>query len=277
MPIVSILILVILTSCASSQQIFKIENENLDALRHESLYRYDQKRLSKLAANNFLALCHQSNFLEAQKIAIKQLDQRKNEPVYWTELGTCYYLQKEDAKAKFYYQMALGLSKSKELRSSIINNIGLIYLRNSKYDEAKEHFKQASIIHPNSLTPHYNLAQVYLYFGHYKNAKKQLERLYHKNPKDIDFIYLLGHISLMKYQYKKAKSYFDQIPIQYLKRQDMANSIAMLYIKMGQFRKADIALHRGDRKGPLKTLNAYVELEKIISNNYDKDFIKESR
>lgn len=277
MPSIFIFILALLTSCASHQKIFIIENEHFDALRHESLYRYDQKRLSRLSPDSALTLCHQNKFELAQKIAIQQLDQRKNDPIYWTELGTCYYLQKEEAKAKFYYQMALGLTTTKELKSSIINNLGLIYLRRAKYDEAKEHFQQASKLYPESLTPRYNLAQVYLYFGHYQNAEKHLMQLYRFNPKDIDLLYLLGHASLMKYQYQKAQSYFNKIPAEYLKRQDMANSIAMLYIKLGQYRKADVALHNGDRQGPLKTLNAYVELEKIIADNYDKTHNQESR
>ena len=273
--LLQIIVLILVTSCASKHKNYKISNDKYDALRHESLYRYDANRLSKFAPDNSLALCHNGQFKKAEDLFVSELDIRKDEASYWMEVGTCYYLKGEYPKAKFYYQMALGLNPSKELQSAIINNLGLIYLRKLKYDEAKEHFQKASNLSPTALTPRYNLVQVFLYFGHYHNAEKNLTQLYRLNPNDVDFIYLLGHTKLMQNQYKKAELYFNAIPQEYLRRQDMANNLAMLYIKLSQFRKADKVLHAGDRTGSLKTLNAYVELEKVIARNYDKGYDEE--
>lgn len=266
-----IVLLFSLTSCASKPRKFIITNHVNDGLRHESLYRYDSSRLlsSKNTGNIIsvaLRLCHQNNFKKAHEIFLNTFEQRKDHPEYWSDVGTCYYLQAEYTKAKFYYQLALGQPSSPAFQSKILNNLGLIYLKLSKFDEAKEHFQQSQQLNPNALTPKFNLAQIFLYFGHYKNAEKLLTHLYQRESKDIDFIYLLGHTKLMQYQYKEAKKYFNFIPENYLSRQDIANSIAMLHLKLGDYKKAKEALERSEKTGSLKSLNAYVEMNKVLEN-----------
>jgi Flp pilus assembly protein TadD len=260
-----LLTLVLLTSCASNKQRYVIKDQGLDGLRNESLHRYSKTRLLKYGAKSALKMCHLEQFDQAQKQFIQQMDKRKKDPQYWSDMGTCYYLQQQYTKAKFYYQLALGLAKNSRQKSAIINNIGLIFLSNHKFDEARDHFQQASKHDSRALTPKYNLAHIYLYFGHYKNAEKILISLYNINRQDVDFIYLLGHTKLMQNKFKQAKYYFNQIPKEYSTRQDIANNIAMLYLKMGNIKKAKAVLANGDKVGSLQTLNAYVELEKAIN------------
>lgn len=266
-----------MTSCATKRRKFVITNHINDGLRHESLYRYGNSRLLSPSNNATmtsdirieLRLCHQGNFQQAHDRFLQTFEQRREEPEYWSEIGTCYYLQEEYTKAKFYYQLALGQQSSPIFQSKVLNNLGLIYLRLSKFDEAKEHFQQSQQLNPKALTPKFNLAQIFLYFGHYKNAEKLLTHLYQRESKDIDFIYLLGHTKLMQYKYKEAKKYFDLIPANYLSRQDIANNIAMLHLKLGNYKKAKETLDHSEKTGSLRSLNAYVEMNKVLEKYVD--------
>lgn len=255
--------LFLITSCASKKKYNSITSASYDGLRKESLSRYSNKRLSQ--KSDLLSLCHQKQFDKAEKIFVSQLEKRKKSFSYWKDIGTCYYLKNEAAKAKFYYQMALGLAKNKKDKSIIFNNLGLIFLNNKKFDEAKELFKQAQKLFPKAKTPLFNLGHIYINFGHYKNAEKILYTLYKENPKDVDFTYLLGHIYLMQKKYKKAILKFSRIPKEYRNRQDIANNHALAYIKMGRFNKAKDILSEGNKEGSLKVLTASSELFKFIN------------
>ena len=236
----------------------------MDALRHESLTRYTEQDLRKLSgfAKN-IAMCHGGRYNEALTLFKDVLDKNRKNPIYWNHLGTCYYLKGEYPKSLIYLDISMGLTKDKNLLGAIHNNIGLNHLKQKNLPEAMASFKKAVELSRASLTPKYNLAQLYLSKGLYDQAEKQLLELNGKNRRDVDLNYSLAHLFLMKNNYQKSLSYFQRIPSEYLKRDDVALNLATAYYLMGQTKLALQALDQAPMKVPRFALQQ-TELKKRI-------------
>lgn len=227
-------------SCAHKKGPRMLSENSYDALRFESLNRYDFKRLetSKYAQKG-IALCHKKEYNQAYKIFKNQLDKQKENPVYWNHLATCFLLEKKYPKAKFYYDLALSIApKKSKVKSVIMNNLGLYYLNINRPYQAQAAFKASIKDNKIFKTSKYNLAQVYLKFAQFDKAQKILTKLYNQSSRDIDFIYSLGHLYLMQGQYTQANKYFAQIPKKYLQRDDIATNYALSLHFSGQSNKA---------------------------------------
>lgn len=227
-------------SCALKKGPRALSENAYDGLRFESLNRYDFNRLDQSKyAQKGIALCHKKQYNEAYKIFKTQLDNQKENPVYWNHLATCFLLEKKYPKAKFYYDLALSIApKKSKIKSVIMNNLGLYYLNMNRPYLAQESFNSAIKANKKYKTPKYNLAQVYLKFSQFKSAQEILTKLYKSSPKDIDFIYSLGHLNLMQGKYEKANKYFSLIPKKYIQRDDIATNFALSLYFSGQSDKA---------------------------------------
>lgn len=234
------LLTIMLTSCASSTRVRTLKEADMDGLRFESLNRYDSHRLetSKYSAKA-ITLCHKEQYNLAYDIFKKQLDQQKENPIYWNHLATCYLLEKKFSRAKFYYDIAINLApKNSKTKAIIMNNLGLYYLNMQRPYMAHDSFIQSIKIYPKYKTPKYNMAQIYLKFSQFNKAQKILMSLHSNSKKDIDFIYGLGHLYLMQGKYKLAKKYFELVPQQYLTRDDIATNYALSLYFIGHMDKA---------------------------------------
>jgi tetratricopeptide (TPR) repeat protein len=139
--------------------------------------------------------CYQGKFDEALKIADDTYGQYKNNPSYWNQLGTCYYLKLDFAKAILFY------NKSRDLNSKFvppINNLGVVYVKQGKFQKALAAFKKASDMSTFSVTPTYNLAELYLRFGNVGKAFPIFQGLQKKSPQDIQVSSALASAFLLK-------------------------------------------------------------------------------
>lgn len=231
---------IIMTSCASSERLRTLSEAQMDGLRFESLNRYDFNRLNiSKYSRTPIALCHKKEYNKAYNIFKKQLDQQKENPVYWNHLATCYLLEKKLSRAKFYYDIAINLApKKSNIKAIIMNNLGLYYLNMNRPYMAKDSFEESIKINPIFKTPKYNIAQIYLKFSQIDKAERVLLSLHSDAKKDIDFIYGLGHLYLMQSKYHSAKKYFEQIPKKYLSRDDIATNYALSLYFLGDKDKA---------------------------------------
>lgn len=265
MKIVQLLLtVIILSSCSSKQGYYAIESKNADALKYESLSRYNNKRLETLIkAQKPLALCHAGRYNEGLELLKQKLDKNLNNYEYWNSLGICYFLDKEYPKARTYFNLALASAKKKKDKAIVLNNISLIYLKKEKYYEGKDYLAKSIELDKRALTPRFNLAQIYLKFGSYSNAKSELELLIRKNSRDIDILGALGHLNLMTGKYKTALSYYNKIPATYKSRDDIATNIAMIYLKLNFLENAKKTIAQADKKDKLYSL-AQVEILKEV-------------
>ena len=255
----------ILASCASYKNPRQIKEAHFDGLKYESLKRYDEVRLSKVRKkNDALSLCHRGEFDDAITIFKSSLDKNINHYRYWNEISTCYILQKKYTQAKTFLDLSLGRAKTNKQKSVILNNMGVIYLENNNFHEAKDYFKKSIELSKSYLTPRYNLSQIYLKFALYQNAKKEIDFLLKLSPADVDFLHSKAHLELMLQNHKEALVFFNKIPVQYRSRDDIATNMAMTYFMLGLYENAKAAIDGSDKKNSYY-LNSQMEIKKKLN------------
>lgn len=260
----------LLFSCASIKNPRALKEAELDGLKFESLARYSPDRLSKLPeSKEAIALCRKTEYNKAIEILRSKLDENLRNYQYWNEISTCYILKKEYTQARKFLDIAMSTTNQNSQKSVLLNNMGVIYLENSNYFEAKEHFKKAIELNNKLLSPKFNLSQVYMKFGLYGKAKKEVGILLKQNSQDVDFLNAWAYINLMENDYKEALLYFNKIPSQYRSRDDIATNMAMTYFMLGLYDSAKISLNNADKKDSLYS-NSQNEIEKRIEKVTEK-------
>ena len=164
-------------------------DEASSVIAKESLYLLPSAKLDDVYAKTsepivkMTAKCYQSKFEEALKIADDNYWQYKNNPSYWNQMGTCFYLNSDYSKAILYYNKARDLDPK---YAPAVNNLGVVYVKQAKFQKALSAFKKALDINSFSISPNFNLARLYLRFGVSSKALTILQGLQKRNPKDSE-------------------------------------------------------------------------------------------
>lgn len=186
---------------------FSSSDESSHALIKESLASLPPAKLEETVSKTndpvmkMNIKCYQGKFDEALKIADEQYSKYKNNTSYWNQLGTCYFLKSDMAKAILFY------NKSRDLDAKFIppvNNLGVVYQRQGKYQKALAAFKLAADLNTFAVTPTYNLAQLYLRFGTVGKALPIFQGLQKRSPKDVEVGSALASANLIKGDYQTA-------------------------------------------------------------------------
>lgn len=226
-----------LYSCSSANFKRVIENDQFDLLSNESFMRYNSGRLTLKEDKNdnslslALVACHQEKFTKGLGILESNMHANKNNPYYWNALGNCYYLKGETSKAVFYYQLGLeSLKTSKEnivlAESIILNNMGLIHLKNGRFNQAFDMFTKSNKLTPQLFTPKFNMAQLYLEFNNNKEALKILKELEINNPLDIDLLYSFSLVYYRENKLDLSFNYINKVNKDYLNHPDIVGLYA---------------------------------------------------
>jgi len=88
-------------------------------------------------------------------------------------LANSFLVKGDQPQAERYFKKTLEITPHNIYAH---NNLGFIYKRQRRYDEAAEHFKEAIRIGTESYLPYFNLASVYALSGDTENALKWLGR-----------------------------------------------------------------------------------------------------
>lgn len=276
----SSLILTTLVGCSSPSFRKKIDTDENDSIRDESFMRYNSNRISvfdKKALNDISkaqAACHEEKFYKGEEILMDKMQQEKNNPFYWTALGTCYYLENKISKANFYYDLGSESLKNykgqdKSLaEANIENNLGLIHLKFKRFNEAFDSFKKASVLAPNMLTPKINMAQIHLEFNQNERAIEVLKPIESKTRNDVDVLYSLSLAYYRINDFEKSFNYITKINSMYLNRADIVGLYAMNLIKKNRLVDAKSILEKRVIAAEFETRN------KIILDNV-AELIKE--
>ncbi len=186
---------------------FSSSSESSHVLIKESLSSLPSARLEEaLTASNdpitkMNIKCQQGKFDEALKIADDQYSRFKNNTSYWNQLGTCFYLKSDNAKAILFY------NKSRDLDAKFVppvNNLGVVYQKQGKHQKALSAFKLATDLNSFTVTPTYNLAQLYLRFGTVNKALPIFQGLHKRSPDDIEVTAALASSYLIRGDYSEA-------------------------------------------------------------------------
>jgi tetratricopeptide (TPR) repeat protein len=193
---------------------FSSSDESSHALVKESLYSLPPAKLEEAIGKTDDPLlkmnmkCYQGKFDDALKIADDQYSKYKGNTSYWNQLGTCYFLKSDFAKAILFY------NKSRDLDAKFVppvNNLGVVYQRQGKFQKALAAFKLASDLNTFAVTPTYNLAQLYLRFGTVGKALPIFQGLQKRSPKDVEISSALASSHLIKGDYQSAVDIYGRL------------------------------------------------------------------
>ncbi len=265
--LLSLITLLLITSCASNIPKPVIEESSLDSLRAESLNRMSLQALESTNKNHKkLALCHKKEYNKASELFKESLDKNQKNPHYWNQLGVCYFLKGEYSKSQMYLGISEGLAKSKKMKAIVLNNQGLIQLKLANYPEARELFSKSTELNSRALTPKFNLAMLYSKFGLLGKAHKLLFQLRKENKIDPDINYQIAHIYLLNKKFTLAKKYFEMIPDKYLKRDDVLTNYATTLYYLGDYQKAQKLLGEAPKQMP-----TYADAQSNLSDQISKN------
>ena len=186
---------------------FSSSDESSHALLKESLTSLPAAKLEETVSKTDDPLmiinikCYQGKFDDALKIADDQYSKYKANTSYWNQLGTCYFLKSDFAKAILFY------NKSRDLDAKFVppvNNLGVVYQKQGKFQKALSAFKLAADLNTFAVTPTYNLAQLYLRFGTVGKALPIFQGLQKRSPKDVEVSSALASSHLIKGDYQSA-------------------------------------------------------------------------
>lgn len=237
-----------LIGCGSTRISSKIASSDIDVLKGESLARYSEVELQKMAqgADSILkgaALCQLKKFKEGEESLLKLLNAERKNPLFWNALAVCNLTAGVYQKAEFYLSLALGQKgTSKEVKSVLKTNQGLLFLKLRHYMAARESFSEALTLNPDATVAKFNLAHLYLKFALFKEAKIYLDELISRSPRDPDVVSAMATYYTMTAEPKKALRYFSQLSNELLAREDISNAYALALYQDGQFEKCYLAL-----------------------------------
>jgi len=173
--------------------------------------------------NKILLSCYRRNFKNAEAYMDKYYKPYRKNPIYWTQVGSCYLIQGQKRKALLYFNKAKDLKKD---YAPPVNNIGVIFQQEGFDQKAVKAYEEAKKLSSFSLTPIYNLAQIYAKYGFISQGKDLFESLVRLNGKDNDALYGLGYFELLVGNYGKSVSYFSQLDNDYRRKPEVGINVA---------------------------------------------------
>ncbi len=125
-------------------------------------------------------------------------------------LGRVYSLQEDFDKAIASYQNALK-NLIYETPEKPYWNLGLIFVRQKKYEDAERELKNALRVNPNIVPVHNLLGQVYAKMGNTKKSITSYKRVLQISPKDLNAHYNLACIYQQEGETNLADKAFEEV------------------------------------------------------------------
>lgn len=247
-----------LSSEEATHALVKESLSNVTAARLDETLKKTDESLTKMSI-----LCYQGKFDEAFKMADDLYVQYRGNTSYWNQLGSCYYLKDDYAKAILFY------NKSRDLDSKFvppINNIGVVYMKQGKSQKALAAFKKASDMSTFSVTPNYNLAELYLKFGTVNKAIPIFQGLAKKSPQDMAINSALATANLLKGDYATAAQIFGQFDKAALSRPGIGLNYAVTLKMLNRIADAQATLNNVAPATTADLKNYMQKVEKFIRN-----------
>lgn len=231
--------LVFLVSCSHGPKINRsISEANWDALKEESLMRWDVNRLSQ--ATKVQTSCYKGEVKEGLSHLKDSFFKRAKDSHYWIEIGNCFFLDKKFSQAEFYYQMVINETKENRFKAIAYNNLGIIALEQENWSIAQDFFTKSMSLESRFKVPRYNLALLFLDFNLIDQAQSLVEK--EQNIADVDFMSINARIYLLKNDVASAGKIFNRLPQFSLKRADISVLYAWYLTMVKDYNKANSVL-----------------------------------
>jgi tetratricopeptide (TPR) repeat protein len=259
------IILMFIVSCSSSRIDRKINDVTWDSLADESYLRWGESRLRKFAKKEHeVVKCYQGEVNETLQQYRKDFITKNQNSLYWLHVGNCYFIQESWSKAEFFYRMTLDETKLTSVKSIALNNLGLIHLKHQQWEKGKEHLRQSISLAPKFKVPRYNISQLYLQFGLYDKAIEVLSDSAFRGHKDIDVYFSLANAWLYKNDVIKASFFFNMIPDEHFRREDIAATYALFLIRTKKLKEANEIMKERVRSDVPELTMISQKIEKIL-------------
>ena len=252
-------------SYSSADDRFKqVESDLTDALNEESIQRvftYGGSVEVKGVLGEIGKLCYENKFKEAF-ILVKINNKAYNDnPIFWTQVGTCYLLEGNSRKALLFYNRALGIKGD---YAPALNNLGVMYMRENDFSRALVAFERARKNTAFGRTPRFNLANLYLSFGLYQQAESHLLTLGQVSKKDVDVLNMLGTSYLMQGKADLAIKNFENIDSDFLENPKFGINYALALYMGGRPDRARDVLDDVKQKDLRQWKDYYKSVSKFI-------------
>ena len=236
-------LLFFVSACSSNRPMLRTDYVMEDIFNQESFLRYSTSRLELLGNTPYAALakCHGGDSGGGLALLKQDAFVKLDSPRYWNQVGACYFVLKDYAKAAFYFDFAIKKSGKKSYAPAL-NNLGVLSLALKHDHEALDYFKQAYKSNRSLIVPQFNLAQIYLRFHLLDPAKKILQELYRKNDQDVEVVYALGNLYLLQQNIELAYQLLESIPEDKKQREDITLVRALALHQRGKYRQALVIL-----------------------------------
>ena len=268
----SLVVLLALVSCSSSRIDRKINDASWDSLADESYLRWGEQRLEKSAKTEHPVIgCYQGEAKKTLETSKKDYIEKNKTPYYWLHIGNCYFIQENWNKAEFYYRLTLEETKVSTIQSIALNNLGLIHFKYEQWEKGREFLKESMSLAPKFKVPRYNISQLYLQFGLYDKAIEVLNDPAFNGNKDIDVYFSLANAYLYKNDIKTSAKYFQMIPQENFRREDIAATYALFLIKQGKIKKAKSIMDHRKRSGVIELTQISQKIEMMIALRLEKE------
>jgi tetratricopeptide (TPR) repeat protein len=259
-------------ACSSSRIERKINDVTWDSLADESYLRWGESRLQKYVVKDHpVVKCYQGEVKETLQQYRKDYLTKNQHPLYWLHVGNCYFIQESWSKAEFFYRMTLDEIKLPSIQAIALNNLGLIYFKYQYWEKGKEFLRRSMVLGPKLKVPRYNLSQLFLQFGHYDRAIDVLSDSAFRDHKDIDVYFSLANAWLFKNDLKKSAFYFNMIPEEHFRREDIAATYALFLIRKGKIQDAKQIMTKRNRSDVPELTLISQKIEKILLQRLKED------
>jgi Flp pilus assembly protein TadD len=199
-----------------------------DVLSNESLSKVPVDKLEEPedvsdALKSSLLACYRKNFKLADRLFDQLYREYRSNPIYWSQVGTCFLMRGSKRKALLYFNKAKDLKRN---YAPPINNIGVIFQKEGFDQKALKAYEEAKNLSSFSLTPLFNIAQIYTKYGLLSQGKELFSTLVNLNNKDQDSLYALGYLEMVDGKFQNAVSRFNRLQTEYRRRPEVGVNVA---------------------------------------------------
>jgi len=199
-----------------------------DVLKNETFAKAPRDKIVSISAadndiDKAIIACYRKEFKKADLIFDKLYKKYRSNPIYWNQIGNCFFLKNESKKALLYFNKAREIKKD---YIPAINNVGVVLDNDGSKQKALKAYQEARSKSKFSLTPLFNLAQLYTRYGLLSEGKKFFSSFVKLNPSDQHALYALGYLNLASGNKFRAIELFNELSGDFIKKPEVAVNYA---------------------------------------------------
>ena len=194
-----------------------------------------------------IALFYLRRFLDSEKAILKSFKLNPAQPNIATDLGSIYLTNGSFKKAFRYLKVAQNRENNLEI---VFNNLGAAHAKTGESKKALKLWKQALKINPNIPETHVNMGVIYEKMGDKKKALIAYQKALKLEESNAMAHFNLGVIYAKEKHFQKAVKEWETALNFETRDENILNSLAWVYEKIGRKKEALIMLEKSIKLSP---------------------------